>query len=49
MILKAKNSMVYQCCEDEVSGSGSTRPAKTKLRRRKPNVLVALQEISETC
>ena len=26
MILKAKHSKVYLCCEDEVSGSGSTRP-----------------------
>ena len=26
MILKAKHSKVYICCEDEVSGSGSTRP-----------------------
>ena len=26
MILKAKHSKVYLCCEDEVSGNGSTRP-----------------------
>ena len=26
MILKAKHSKVCLCCEDEVSGSGSTRP-----------------------
>ena len=26
MILKAKHSKVYLCCEDEVSRSGSTRP-----------------------
>ena len=26
MILKAKHSKVYLYCEDEVSGSGSTRP-----------------------
>ena len=26
MILKAKHSKVYLCCEDEVSESGSTRP-----------------------
>ena len=26
MILKAKHSKVYLCYEDEVSGSGSTRP-----------------------
>ena len=26
MILKAKQSKVYLCCEDEVSESGSTRP-----------------------
>ena len=26
MILKAKHSKVYQRCEDEISGSGSTRP-----------------------
>ena len=26
MILKAKHSKVYLCCEAEVSGSGSTRP-----------------------
>ena len=26
MILKAKHSKVYLCCEEEVSGSGSTRP-----------------------
>ena len=26
MMLTAKHSKVYLCCEDEVSGSGSTRP-----------------------
>ena len=32
MILKAKHSKVYLCCEDEVSGSGSTRPDTKKVQ-----------------